>query len=148
MENLADLLSNKNQHQLIWIVLLVIYILFDIKTPSGISDFVNSNVGLLVLLFLSGISFYYFTPVVGVLVLVALYELLKRSANDSLTSVVKKFVPSEFKKNNQMNAFNSFETTLEEEVVNRMVPLVKHAGAPNANYVPYMNDDLEGSPVN
>jgi hypothetical protein len=147
MENLADLLSKRNKHQLIWIVLLVLYILFDVKTPVGLADFVDSNVGMLILLFLAGMGFYYFTPVVGVLILVALYELLKRSTELTGSSALKKFVPSEFNKHNQMKAMNNNGPTLEEEVVNNMAPLVKHAGAPNADYKANSNDELQGAPI-
>lgn len=147
MENLANLFNKRNQSELVWVVLLVLYILFDIKTPAGLADFVDSNTGMLVLLFLAGMGFYYFTPLVGVLLLIALYELLQRSTRQTGSSALKRFVPSEFKKNNQMRAMNNGEPTLEEEVVNNMVPLVKHAGAPNADYVPNSNDELKAAPV-
>ena len=58
-----------------------------------------------------------------------------------------KYLPSENKKSCNMNSLNNFPVTLEEEMVNSMVPLVKHPASKDLDYKPMEEDTYDASDV-
>ena len=63
------------------------------------------------------------------------------------TGLLKRFLPSELKKGKHFSAFNQFPVTLEEEMVDKMAPLVKHSGASNLDYKPVEDDSINSSSI-
>lgn len=118
------------------VVLLTVFILFDIRLPKFVEQFLQSFFGK-VALFLSAVALYSQGPIVGSLALVAAYVILVRTSS-VLPLNTSSFVPSEKKKEkffrNTKN--NHFPKTLEEEMVNNMVPLIKDEPIINGSFVP------------
>lgn len=118
------------------VVLLITFILFDIRLPKFVEQFLQSLFGK-VLLFLSAVALYTQGPLVGSLALVAAYVVLVRTSS-ILPVNTSSFIPTQKKKEkffrNTLN--NHFPKTLEETMVKNMVPLVKDEPVINGNFVP------------
>ena len=144
MKNLKKLIATENRHQIILGIVFLIYIVASVPTPDFLAQMVNTSVGTAAVVILALSMLGCCNPIVAVLGLVAAYELVKRSGRaDPLATV-----PSEVTKLAQMKKYNEFPKTLEEEMVEKMAPLVKHPPAPGANYKPVLNDIQDAAPVN
>ena len=86
-------------------------------------------------------------PVLGVLSLVAAYELIKRSSVSTGTHAIKNYLASEKEKVTDFTKFNDFPVTLEEEVVAKMAPLVQNNDAPKGNFKPVLDDQHDAAGV-
>ena len=145
MKFFKDLMKKESKHMLL-IVLLIAYLVFDIQSPSLLNPIIDNVFGKIIIFILAISVFMHSDPVVGVLVLLAAYELVRRVSEETGSSIMK-FLPSEFKKNNHFSSLNEFPITLEEEIVNSMVPLVKHPASSDLNYQPQQEDIHEASDI-
>lgn len=130
---------NKSRETLL-LVVLVVYILANVQTPGPLAKVVDNVYGNVVVTLLALAFFMKTKSVAGVLSLVAAYELIKRSSVNTGSHAMRNFVPSEHKKLADFAKYNEFPITLEEEMVAKLAPLVKHAPAANANYKPILCD--------
>ena len=123
---LAKQLKKASPIQLIVLVLVVIFILYDTSLPADIEEFIPFGKFVLLVIVLG--SFASFGVVVGFLVMIAAYEMLRRSGETHQSKIQSKLMraPSKVYGDNQsLSAMNQFPITLEEEVIHNMVPLVK-----------------------
>ena len=139
MNFLKDLLKIKKRQELYLAIILVIYILINFKTPEYLSNLIDNNVGKLIVVIFTITLVMRTNPIIGVLSIIAAYELIKRSnrinqifANDN--------IPSERTKMQKLNELNNFPVTLEEEIVENMPPLVKYELPSNTTFKPILND--------
>ena len=118
--NFMKTLKSKN----ILLVLLGVFILFDIEIPKEASNFLNTVFGK-VLVFSMSVSAFSLGPVFGAMSMVAAYILFVRS-NKGVRVNVSRSIPSEEKKEKFFKNVeqNEFPRTLEEKMVQQMVPLV------------------------
>lgn len=139
MKFLKDLLKIKKRQELYLAVILVIYILINFKTPECFSNLIDNTIGKLVIVILTVTIVMKSNPILGVLSIIAAYELIKRSnrVNQILTN---NNIPSERTKMQKLNELNSFPVTLEEEIVENMPPLVKYDLPSNTTFKPILND--------
>lgn len=144
MKNLKKLIATENRHQIALGMIFLIYIVANVPTPDILAQLVNTCVGTAVVVILALSMLGCCNPIVAVLGLVAAYELVKRSGRVATLNMV----PSEVTKLAQMKRYNEFPKTLEEEMVQKMVPLVKHPPAPGADYKPVLDDIQNAAPVN
>ena len=145
MKSVKNLLKPKKRNELYLLVVLVIYIVANVPTPEPLAKLIDNIYGNAVVSILAITLFVHTHPVVGVASLIAAYDLIKRSSIKTGTHAVRNQVPSEHKKISDFNKYNDFPVTLEEEVVSKMAPLVKHAAAANANYKPVMSNSYVGA---
>ena len=117
------------------LVLLVVFVVGNFSVPSDVSDFINTLPGSTALLLLT-LTLLYFKPMLGVVALIASFELLRRTNGLQTTT---NFIPSEEKKDEEFNAMNEFPLTLEEEVVANMVPMSTE-NLENPSYQPLLQD--------
>jgi hypothetical protein len=62
---------------------------------------------------------------------------------------IQTYMPSEKKKTSQFTAFNQFPYTLEQEVVNKMAPIMKTGTSINPpSYKPLLDNLYHASPLN
>ena len=121
MEKLLKLFM-KDKHHLILSVLLSVFIIFDIKIPLLLAELVDNVIGKIVvfvialcLLSLNGLS--------GAIGLIAAYVLVHRSERTTGSSAKRVYVPTETKKAKHLADMNDFPVTVEEEVINNMLPV-------------------------
>ena len=112
-------------------VLLSGFILFDIRPPVAIAGHINSLLGRIVII-LVVITLLFSNPIVGALSIFAAYELFRRS---ELTHS-RQYIPSENKKAKQLASINQFPKTLEEEVVQSMIPTASPKKFPTPSFRP------------
>jgi hypothetical protein len=135
----TKLFKKDKQYNYFIVALLIIYIIFNVQTPDLLAHYIDTLVGKIAVVLLGLSVFMHADKLVGILTLVAAYELIKRSARTTGKEAMERFVPSETRKCNTLNALNQFPVTLEEQIVSKLVPLVGGISGP-ASYKPVMND--------
>ena len=117
------------------LVLLVVFVVGNVSVPGEVGDFVNTLPGSTALLLVC-VALLYLRPVLGVVALIASFELLRRTGGFQTDL---DFIPSEEKKDAEFDAINDFPLTLEEEVVSNMVPISTENLKP-PSYLPLLQD--------
>ena len=140
MESYKDLLKKSNQHQLILLVVFIVYILLNVQTPSMLARLIDNIYGNVVVVLMALFVLTHMNPIVGVVALYAAYELIQRSSVTTGSAAIRRYLPTEIKKGNHFSAFNQFPVTLEEEVVKQMAPLVETSGPNHLHYKPVANE--------
>ena len=147
MKYLKKLIKADKRHEILLGIVFVMYIILNVKTPTPLAKFIDTPLGYIIIAVTALSVFGSTNFVVGVLGFIAAYELIKRS-DYSPISPVKKFVPSENKKVMNFSKYNDFPITLEEEVVAKMAPLVKHDVPSTVNFKPVLDDTHEAASIN
>lgn len=148
MKVIKRMLKPGKEHEILLLLVLVIYILAEVKTPhplANILDNVYGNATVTILAIVIGLKT---NILVGVVSLVAGYELVKRSSVATGTHAVRNYIPCENKKLSDFEKYNEFPVTLEEEIVAKMAPLVEKAPSSKATYKPVLHDLHEASCAN
>jgi len=139
MKFLKDLLKIKKRQELYLVVILVIYILFNFKTPDCLTNIIDNAMGKIIIIIFTIAIAMKTNPILGVLSIIAAYELIKRSSrvNQIFTN---DNIPSEKTKMIKLQEMNDFSITLEEEIVKNIPPLVKY-DLPSCNtFKPVLNN--------
>lgn len=144
---IKDTLNPKKRRDMLLLIVLVVYIVAKIDTPMPLAKLVDNVYGNAAVSILALVFFMKTKSVAGVLVIVAAYELIKRSSVKAGSHALRNYVPCEHKKLSDFKKYNEFPVTLEEEIIAKMAPLVKHAPAANAEYKPVLSDSHEAAPA-
>lgn len=147
MESYKDLFKKSNQHHLILLGVLVLYILLNIQTTPVLAKLIDTVYGNIAIVLLAFVFLTHSNPIVGVVVLYAAYELIQRSSVTTGSAAISRYLPTEMKKGNHLSAFNQFPITLEEEVVKQMAPLVETSGPSHLHYKPAADDTHDAMDV-
>lgn len=124
MEKLLKLFM-KDKHHLILSVLLSVFIIFDIKIPLLLAELVDNVIGK-ILVFVIALCLLSLNVLSGAIGLIAAYVLIHRSSHTTGESAKRIYVPTETKKSKHLVAMNEFPVTVEEEVINNMLPVTNH----------------------
>ena len=147
MKNLNDLFKEEKRHEMLLGLIFVIYILMDVDTPKSLAELIDNVYGNAVVAILAITLFVHTNPVVGILGNIAAYQLVKRSSVETGTHGIRNYLPSEDKKMMDFAKCNDFPVTLEEEMVDKMAPLVKHDAAANVDYKPVLDSLHDAAPI-
>ncbi len=129
-------LVEKNPYENGLAVLLVAYIVLNIKTPTMLTKSIDSTLGNVVIVVVTLSLFYTKNPVLIVLGVVAAYEMIRRSSISTGTYAMDHSLSSEKKKSKAMKKYNTpVDKTLEEEMVSAIPPMSSSAITP-AGYSP------------
>ncbi len=109
-----------NEHNYVLAGLLAVFIISGAGVPDELADVVNTAIGKIIV-FVMALNMFFLHPLVGVLGLVAAYELVKRSER-ATPPPVHVHVPSERKKANTLTRLNQFPPTVEEAVIASQIP--------------------------
>ena len=145
MDKLKNLLLKENRYQLVLVVLFIIYILLDIKTPENLAYYFDNMYGQLFLILGALALFLNSHPVVGVLGFFVAYEIIRRSSVSTGSYAMEQYMPTEEKKTAEMQQMNTYTKTVEEEVIDNMIPLVGPSDNTTASYKPVLDDGIESS---
>ena len=124
------------------VAVLVLYILFPVKTPEPFANAVDSIIGRFLFISL-GFALLFHHKVLGAVALFAVYELFHRSEKATGSYHMRRYLPSESTKVKQIKPMNSFPLTLEEEIVKSQVPVQK-SSEPKPSFKPVL-DQLHGA---
>lgn len=123
MNIFKDFIKTSKTHEYILGVLFLLYIFFNIQTPVDLAPVVN-NLLFKIILVLAIISmFFYVNPIIGVLAIIAGLVFFNRSR-----VLGPDAIPNENVKSTLLKTFNAplgAAKTLEEDMVNKMAPLVR-----------------------
>ena len=112
-------LVKKNPYENGLAVLLVAYIVLNIKTPTMLTGAIDSTLGNVVVVVVALSLFYTKNPILIVLGVVAAYEIIRRSSVSTGSYAMEHSLKSEKKKAKAMEEYNKpVEKTLEEDMVN------------------------------
>lgn len=115
--------------EIVVFILFVIYLVFQIQTPSFLMPYISSPLGIVFVLIVTLCVFFYTNPVLGILSLFVAYEFIRRSTTLIPTApgtkvVTVKYTPTQLRKDLEMAAMNPpKEVSVEEEVIAQMAPI-------------------------
>jgi hypothetical protein len=147
MLKINDLLKAYKINHLIFGIFLILYILINIRTPSILAKLIDNIYGNIVLVVVVINIFVHTNYLVGILSAIAAYKLVVRSSVTTGTYGLAHYLPSENSKVMDFSKFNDFPVTLEEEVVAKMAPLVKHDDPSNIDYKPVLDGLHDAAPI-
>lgn len=115
---------------------MILFVVFPVEIPQELAGLINTMLGKIVIVVVV-LNLFVAHPVVGAIGAVAAYELLKRSGMHGNFVPLAEFVPSEKKKQGNLNAFNQFPVTVEEMVIKEKIPYTFNMGLGNLTVAPY-----------
>jgi hypothetical protein len=136
--------------EIILFVVFAFYLILSIPTPAGMIPYINSNLGMSIIILVTIYMVFYVTPVLGILTIFVAYELFRRSTNglSPLVPIAPVPVLFERKKQEEIKQMNKpVEVSLEEEVIRTMAPIRKSEGFVESAYRPTADKLLGGSLV-
>ena len=141
-------MENLTQKELLLAVVLIVYLVVGFKTPESIANLVDTIVGKVIIMLIVVYLFVHHNPILAVLALYVGFDLIRRSSKATGFDALRRFVSSEEHKNSAMASYNYNNTpyTLEQEMVNKMAPLV-HSGSSmsDPSYRPILDDQHEAT---
>ena len=127
-------------------VLFVIYFVLGYPVPEPLADMLDSVSGKIMVVVIAIILFLAVNPIVGVLGVLVALDLLRKAGEATVSTAMAKYSPSEQQKAQDLNKFNQFPYTLEQEMVS--IRTLKQDASPSpALYKPVLEDDHNASPV-
>ena len=154
-------LFKKNMSHSLLAALLVLFIVFDIKIPNEVAKLTNTLLGR-VLVAGGALALLLNDPLLGILAIVAGYELLRRSDNVlgggrklllknrrwKMPNGRHRYIPSEASKQRDFDKLNQFPTTLEESVIRNMIPYVSNANLSTPSFRPTLDSLYDAARLN
>jgi hypothetical protein len=143
-----DLFKQENASQLILTILFIIYLIMGYKTPDPVAHVVDSVVGKIAIFIIVIMLFMHTNPLLAVLGLFVAFDLIRRSSESTGIDALKKYLPTEQKKQSQFTAFNQYPYTLEQEVVKKMAPIIQSGSAlTKPTYMPLLENLYDAAKI-
>ena len=101
-------LNSVSHLEVVLFVIFLLYLIFPIPTPFMIKPYINSNIGMALVILITLYMLFYTTPILGILAVFVAYVLLYRSSTGDVKQKVKmvKHTPTQPKKDRDMVAMN------------------------------------------
>ena len=147
MKAIISFMKKQSQLHLLLMSLIVLFVVSDIAIPHSLASLIDTPVGNIVVVVVALALLLNEKPVVGVLSVIAAYELIKRSSVKTGTHGIRRYLPTENKKDAHFSALNDFAVTLEEEQVQKMVPFVVDNSLTGPSYKPVLNASHNASNI-
>jgi len=149
MDSFSDLFKKENMGQVILCILFIIYLIMGYKVPDSVAGVFDTVFGKIVIVVIALVLFSFANPILGVLGFLVAFELIRRSSMTTGTYALDHYVPTEVKKETELNAMNQFPYTLEQEVVKKMAPIREYSESDSqANFSPVLDDTYDAAPIN
>jgi len=114
--------------EVVLFVIFILYLIFPIQTPSILKPYINTNIGMAMVIIVTLYLLLYTTPILGIVTVFVGYELLRRSSTYVKNLSFVKTTPSQYKKDKELKKMNPpKQLSLEEETINRNAPVGKSA---------------------
>lgn len=137
----SDIKSHTNEYVLA--LLMALFVLFQVQVPNMVADLVDTMVGKVALYSLAAVLLFRH-PILGVVSLYFVYELIKRCEEVTGTYQIRQYEPSQQKRDKLIREANHVPKTLEEEVVNTMIPFADYDDVEPTSYLP-VSEKLHGA---
>jgi hypothetical protein len=117
-------LNKENTLDYVLIVLFILFLVVNVEIPQILAEWIDTPVGIAIVIIVAFYLFFYTNPILGVLSLIVAYELLRRSSKKTGKYAIPQFLPSQEKRDTQLQQLNPTQpATLEEDVVSKMAPI-------------------------
>lgn len=117
--------------EVVLFVIFILYLVLPIPTPCILKPYINTNIGMAMVIIMTLYLLLYTTPILGILTVFVGYELLRRSGSIKKHNRNVSFVkntPSQHRKDREMTNMNPpKQLSLEEEIINNNAPVGKSA---------------------
>lgn len=126
--NFGTYMKSVSPLEIFLFILFLVYLVFPVPTPIMMSPWIDSTIGMVIIVMVTLYLFFYTNPILGVLSVFVAYELLRRSSLIVGRTAIVMNTPSQERKDIQLQEMNPppiFFPTLEEEVVSQMAPIGK-----------------------
>jgi hypothetical protein len=124
--NLSSYYNSLSQMEMGMLVLFVLFLVFDVYPPEAVAAYIDTSIGMVVILLIALYVFMNYSPVVGTVFLLVAYEIVRRAARVNNRVPMMLHTPSQDKKDAELAEMNPAQpTTLEEEMVEKMAPVGK-----------------------
>ncbi len=143
MEYINNLLQNS--HQLLLVILFLIYLILGLKMPEPIASMIDSSIGKIAVALVVLILFVYSNPILAILGVLVAFQLIKTSSEKTGTYALEQFYPTEDKKWSPFTPAHQFPYTLEQEVVKQMASQKFNGNYVKAPYRPMLDDTHEAA---
>ena len=149
MDSFSSLFKKENMGQLLLVIIFIIYLIMGYKTPEPLANIIDTLLGKILVFLVVIYLFSNANPILAILALFVAFDLVRRSSMATGIDALKKYAPSEAHKMNQFSAFNQFPYTLEQEVVNKMAPIVQTGPVfTKPSFHPMIENLHDASPLN
>jgi len=143
-----EFFSKTTMSQNILVLLLIIYLIMGYNTPLPIATLVDTMVGKIVIIFIVIQLFIFTNPILAVLGAFAAYDLIRRSSIATGNFGIQNYLPNETSKMDRVTSYNEYYTTLEQEMVKKMVPNVSNNLLANTySWVPSKYNTYDAAPA-
>ena len=143
MEKFLGSLSKK-KHHLLLVVLLTIFIVFDVPLPDFVNELIDNPIGK-VSVAAGALCMLSVNPLIGVLSIIAAFVLIQRSSFGTGSFGLNNFLPSESKKSEHLVAMNDFPVSVEEQVISKMLPVANYEDLSVPEYKPVLDDNYDAA---
>lgn len=133
-----DKIIKEEMNHYIVIALMLVFIFSGMTVPDALAEYIDSPIVKLFLYIIAG-AMLFNHPVLGAVSLFFVYELILRSTKQTGNYYIQNHLPSERQRSSDFVAMNDFPVTLEEEVVQKMVPISHSGPTTPPKYKPVMN---------
>jgi hypothetical protein len=147
MDSFSDLFKKENVGQVVLSILFIVYLIMGYKTPDSIAGLVDTIYGKIIVVVVALVLFSYANPILGVLGFIVAFDLIRRSSMSTGTFALDHYVPTEVKKESELNAMNQFPYTLEQEVVKKMAPIKHEMVLSPSSFSPVLDDTYDAAPI-
>ena len=147
MDSFSDLFKKENSGQVVLAILFIVYLISGYKTPDSVANVIDTIYGKIVVVVVALILFSYANPILGVLGFIVAFDLIRKSSMSTGTFALDHYVPTEVKKESNLNAMNQFPYTLEQEVVKKMAPMKVPGDATPSSFSPVLDDTYDAAPI-
>lgn len=146
MEIYKSLAKGEKKYQLVLAAFLLFFLIFNIQFPSNIQALINTSIGNVVVILVAITVLLNTQLPVGILALIVAYVIVTR--NTPQAALAQSFSSSEKRKEKYLSKINDFPVTLEEEVVQSMVPLTTTNDPADMNYAPILENTYNALSIN
>lgn len=141
MDGFLNLLKKQKKSELVVMFVFIVYLVSGYKIGEPFATMIDSIPGKVVLLLLVVFMFMRVNPVLAILGLFVAFEMMRTASIVTGNDALHRYALSEEKKEGQMSSFNQMPYTLEQEVVDKMAPLVQSSSSLTpASYVPSVDE--------
>lgn len=124
--NFASYYNSLSQMEMGMLVLFVLFLVLDIYPPELVASYIDTSVGMVIILLTALYVFMNYSPIIGVVFLLVAYEIVRRAARVNNRVPMMLHTPTQAKKDAEMAAMNPAQSeSLEEEMVEKMAPVGK-----------------------
>lgn len=136
-KNIQKIMKEEMNHYFV-ILLMIVFIFSGMNVPNVIAEYIDIPIVKVFMYIIAG-SMIFNHPVLGAVSLFFVYELILRSTKQTGNYYIQNHMPSEKQRASDFVVMNDFPVTLEEEVVQKMVPMAHSGLNTQPVYKPVMN---------